>query len=102
MLPTLPDNNERAQLYWLDAQTLGVRWSDGAKSNYSLDVLRKNCPCANCQATRKNPLTLRAKPKQVPLRVLEVHPIGRYAIQIVWNDGHRTGIYSYDSLKSGF
>ena len=101
MLPTLPDNNKRAQLYWLDPQTLGIRWADGTKSNYSLDVLRRHCPCARCQATRQNPLTLRAKP-QGPLRVLEAQPIGRYAVQIVWNDGHRTGIYTYDRLKNGF
>ncbi len=31
--------------------------------------------------------------------VVDVVPVGRYAIQIRWGDGHDTGIYTYDSLR---
>jgi len=34
-----------------------------------------------------------------PLRVEHVVPVGNYAIQFIWNDGHRTGIYSWDYLR---
>lgn len=34
-----------------------------------------------------------------PLRLEHVTRVGNYAIQFVWNDGHRTGIYSWDYLR---
>jgi len=34
-----------------------------------------------------------------PLKVEHVAPVGNYAIQFIWNDGHRTGIYSWDYLR---
>ena len=33
------------------------------------------------------------------LKMLNVEPMGHYAIRIDWNDGHNTGIYSYDHLR---
>lgn len=99
--PALPFNNERAQLHWVDADTLGIHWNDGQESRYRLSYLRKNCPCALCKEDQKNPLALHRKTPGEPkkLKALEVQPVGRYAIQITWNDGHRTGIYTYESLK---
>jgi DUF971 family protein len=29
---------------------------------------------------------------------LSIEPVGRYAIQINWSDGHRTGIYTWERL----
>ena len=34
------------------------------------------------------------------LRMTQVEEMGRYAIRIVWSDGHSTGIYSYDHLRA--
>jgi DUF971 family protein len=31
---------------------------------------------------------------------LEITPVGRYAAQIRWDDGHATGIYSFEFLRS--
>jgi DUF971 family protein len=28
-----------------------------------------------------------------------LNPVGAYAVQIVWSDGHDTGIYSFESLR---
>ena len=33
------------------------------------------------------------------LKMLNVEPMGHYAIRIDWSDGHNTGIYSYDYLR---
>jgi DUF971 family protein len=33
-------------------------------------------------------------------RVLEFSPVGRYALAFAFNDGHSTGIYTYDFLRS--
>jgi DUF971 family protein len=31
--------------------------------------------------------------------MLSIEPVGTYAMRISWNDGHNTGIYSYDHLR---
>jgi len=97
-VPTLPENNERAKLFWLDERTLGVRWSDGSLTRHPLTELRKDCPCALCRQSNPNPLSIHRKTAAEP-QAIEVWPVGRYGVQIVWNDGHRTGIYTYESLK---
>ena len=97
--PLLPDNNARAQLYWVDNSTLGIHWSDGQESRHPLEDLRARCPCALCKAIQANPLAVQRRPQGEHLQALEVQPVGRYAIQITWSDGHRTGIYTYEFLK---
>ena len=32
-------------------------------------------------------------------KMLDVEPVGNYAFRIEWNDGHNSGIYSYDHLR---
>ena len=36
------------------------------------------------------------------LKMLNVEPVGSYAIRIDWSDGHNTGIYSFDSSSARF
>ncbi|MCL6508987.1 MAG: DUF971 domain-containing protein [Bryobacteraceae bacterium] len=79
-----------------------ILWKDGHQSDYGLEYLREHCPCATCTgahgtppAPAANPLSL-YKPK---LRMLDVEPVGNYAIRIKWNDGHSSGIYSYVHLR---
>ncbi len=84
-----------------------IRWHNGHESLYPFDLLRKECPCALCAEQRE------AAPKQPMLTVLtgpvvksgevqakEVKPVGRYAINFVWSDGHDSGIYSFAYLRS--
>jgi len=37
---------------------------------------------------------------QPKLRMESIEEVGSYAIRIRWSDGHGTGIYSYDHLRS--
>jgi DUF971 family protein len=64
--------------------------------------LRKSCPCASCMAERLNrPVTyipLLASPQ---LTIKDIKQVGTYAIQLSWQDGHDSGIYTYDKLKEG-
>jgi DUF971 family protein len=105
-LPALPSNSNLAHLKWISETELGIDWNDGHTSVYSLRYLREACPCAVCKEEGVHSLGLkkgiRLRPK-VPvtknLAIVSVWPIGRYAIQIAWSDGHRAGIYSYDYLR---
>ncbi|MCX6617853.1 MAG: DUF971 domain-containing protein [Acidobacteria bacterium] len=80
-----------------------IVWSNGHRSEYALQYLRDHCPCAICTTKAgappppgpANPLPL-YKP---PLRILDVESTGRYGIRFYWNDGHSTGIFSFDHLR---
>jgi len=82
------------------SRQLAVRWADGAESVLDVRALRLACACAECVdewsgEPRLDPATI---PEQIhPLRI---RPVGRYAIQIEWSDGHEAGIYSFERLRA--
>lgn len=88
------------------AKSKGVKidWRDGHHSEYDLKYLRENCPCASCSGTHGTPSLKQqaADPFQLykpAPKIAAVEPVGNYAIRLVWNDGHSTGIYSYEHLR---
>ena len=90
-----------------DDDILSIDWMDGTTTQHSMAQLRKECPCANCRIEReklaKPGPVLRvldsAAPTLTQARVLEFSPVGRYALAFVFNDGHSTGIFTFDFLK---
>ena len=79
-----------------------IDWKDGHHSEYSLQYLRDKCPCATCAGTHGTPSAARANPFQMykpAAKIGSVEPVGNYALRLVWNDGHDTGIYSYDYFR---
>ncbi len=84
-------------------ERLIIEWSDGHRSVYTWQHLRANCPCAGCREERqKPPDPFRIlKPNELgPLAPVSMPPVGRYAYKIVWNDGHDSGIYTLEHLRS--
>ncbi len=81
-----------------EARLLRVTWQDGHESHFEYDVLRGYCPCAMCQGHNAGPLKYRPPPKPVTPR--SVSQVGNYALGIAWSDGHWTGIYRFDLLRS--
>ncbi len=82
--------------------TLAIQWSDGHASAYPYRYLRDKCPCATC--TDKSPPTAVAPSPfplfgSKPLKPDRAELVGRYAVQVFWNDGHSTGIYSFEFLR---
>jgi DUF971 family protein len=84
---------------------LALAWADGHESYIPFDVLRKACPCATCRgahgkaAAAPDPLRVVRGPAAGEVAIREIVPVGAYAVQIVWSDGHDTGIYSFESLR---
>ena len=88
-----------------------ITWADGHASHYDFPYLREECPCATCKDEREKKQELAAaapafasspvlpmfKPKP---RAQSATQVGNYAIQFSFNDGHATGIYSYDHLRT--
>ena len=79
--------------------TLCIRWQDGHESLYPVRRLRLGCRCAKCveELTGRPLLLERDVPEDV--RPRSISPVGRYAIQISWSDGHDTGIYTFEYLR---
>ena len=78
---------------------LGIRWADGVDTEYEVRALRLACACAQCVDEWSG--EARLDPGSVPEEVhpLEIHSVGRYAIQISWSDGHDSGIYPFRRLR---
>jgi DUF971 family protein len=82
-----------------------ITWADGVTIRYPLEYLRKICPCATCDEERNNDDPLRVlSPSAVSIstRLEADHPaemVGNYAMQFFWDDGHRTGIYTFEFLR---
>ncbi len=86
----------------IEKQRLLVEWTDGSRSEFSLDDLRRKCPCASCRTEREgaaaNPLRiLTFDPSSV--RVTSANLVGNYGIKFVWSDGHDTGIFDFGFLR---
>ncbi len=87
-----------------------VDWRDGHQSHWSFRWLRDACPCATCHEAReaegRAPGVGKPKPKsllplyEAPVAPTAVEPVGKYALKFVWNDGHETGLYSWDYLRN--
>lgn len=89
------------------ARVLAITWRDGHRSVYPFDELRRECPCASCDDARTKRqkaggLLVLSGPVVRPGEVLvtDYHPVGWYALNFTWSDGHDTGIYTYDSLRA--
>lgn len=79
---------------------LGITWGDGHESQYPVRALRLACGCATCvdEWSGAERIDETAIPDDIhPLRIA---PVGRYAIQIDWSDGHETGIYPFRRLRA--
>jgi DUF971 family protein len=93
-----------------------IVWSDNHASHYDFVYLRDLCPCALCNDERSKKEAVAGamgKPgaTAVPLssllpmfkpkpRAQSAAAVGSYAVQISFNDGHSTGIYSFDYLRT--
>ena len=78
---------------------VSIGWNDGHESLYSFERLRAACPCAECRAMKSGDNALRTA--QVVSTGLEsAQLVGNYAIQLLWDDGHRFGIFTWGYLRS--
>lgn len=98
----------------VDERTLRIDWSDGQQRLYAFRELRDSCPCAGCRESRKegsassgaaapaNPLqlTILSPAETLPLRVVSMRPVGNYAYSIQFSDGHDSGIFTFEFLRS--
>ncbi len=93
-----------------DAEALTLEWADGAVHRVTWRVLRDRCPCATCAQAppptkastpgRWDLLPVLTLAETQPLLASGMRLLGNYAYAIGFSDGHNTGIYSLDFLRS--
>jgi DUF971 family protein len=108
-LPRIAATPEKVRVLMTEGRGLEIDWKDGHKSSWSFAWLRAACPCATCMEEReregRKPGETKAKPAQLlpmyapPPKPVSAHPVGRYALQFNWVDGHSSGIYSWEYLR---
>jgi DUF971 family protein len=111
-MPTPPDQRKKpidVKVHVKTGAGVDIAWADGHSSHFDFAFLRDNCPCATCNDEREkkesgpsaklpaSPLLPMYRPKPKAQAATQV---GNYAIQISFNDGHSTGIFSYAYLRT--
>ncbi len=79
------------------SRRLDVAFSDGQQYQFPIEYLRVYSPSAEVRGHGPGQETLQTGKRHVSIE--EIIPVGSYAIQIRFSDGHDTGIYSWDYLK---
>ena len=82
---------------------LAVLWDDGSESFIEYKMLRNACPCAYCSGETDvfgNVYKGEPKPMNEKSFLLNgIQPVGYYALRPYWQDGHHSGIYSFEMLR---
>lgn len=79
-----------------DKKSLAVTFEGGDSYTLAAEYLRVVSPSAEVQG--HSPAERKTVPGKRNVAILEVHPIGNYAVRLVFDDMHSTGIYSWDYL----
>ena len=78
------------------SRVLEIQFSDGRAFRLPYEFLRVYSPSAEVRGHGPGQEVLQVGKKEIEIRTLE--PVGSYAVQPVFSDGHSTGIYSWDYL----
>jgi len=78
-----------------------ITWEDGARTTYTGEQLRWACPCAECrgEAGATGRLARVKTLNDDELKIRDVTLVGQYALQIAFESGHATGIYTFSYLR---
>ncbi len=84
---------------------LEILWQDERVCRYPLPNLREACPCAECRGGHEfmrqeyDPIDINAAIPTREVKLEGVEQVGTYAIQPIWDDGHSSGIYTWEYLR---
>lgn len=75
-------------------KTLELVYEDGTQSVLPLEYLRVYSPSAEVQGHTPDEAVLQVGCREVGLKGIE--PVGQYALRLIFDDGHDSGLYSWD------
>jgi ATP-binding protein involved in chromosome partitioning len=76
-----------------------IQWKDGHESVYETYRLRLACMCAYCVSETTGERLLDPKAVSRDVHPVAINPVGRYAVNFEWSDGHSSGIYTFERLR---
>ncbi|WP_193557281.1 gamma-butyrobetaine hydroxylase-like domain-containing protein [Microvirga pakistanensis] len=79
-----------------DKRSLRIAFDDGASFDLSAEYLRVTSPSAEVQG--HSPAERKTVPGKRNVEIIGVEPVGNYAVKLVFDDMHDTGIYGWDYL----
>ena len=78
------------------SRVMEIAFDDGERFNYTCEYLRVFSPSAEVQGHGPGQGVLQIGKEDVAIN--DIEPIGHYAIKLVFDDNHDSGIYSWDYL----
>lgn len=110
----VPVSGEAVQPTAIDVdrdRALTIDWADGTRSVLPVSLLRRMSPSAEAKVWRdeqaNNPLAVlpdktaaSMSDDATPLRIDNAELVGKYAIRLVFSDGHSSGLYAWDYLRT--
>ena len=81
-----------------DKNLLTLQFDNEETRQHSAETLRVNSPSAEVQGHKKSQKVIVTGKQNI--RITGVEPVGNYAVRLVFDDGHQTGIYTWDYLYS--
>ena len=79
------------------SRMLELQYGDEQRYKLSCEMLRVYSPSAEVRGHGPGQEVVQSGKKFVSIR--EIKPVGNYALQLCFDDGHDTGIYSWDYLR---
>ena len=83
-------------VYSRSRRVLNVTYDNGETIALPAELLRVESPSAEVQGHRPEDKVIVTGKEHVAIAA--IHPVGRYAVRLVFDDGHQTGIYSWSYL----
>lgn len=80
-----------------DRRTLTVTFTDGRSYALEAELLRVRSPSAEVQGHAPNQRVTVAGKKEVA--IADIRPVGNYAVRIIFDDGHDSGIFTWTFLS---
>ncbi len=75
-------------------RVLSLRYEDGTQFDLSFEYLRVHSPSADVRGHGSGQEVLQTGKEQVGIERIE--PVGHYALRLCFDDGHATGLYTWD------
>lgn len=76
-----------------------VQWPDGSEDTLANRDVRGGCQCASCVQEFSGEQLFDVDTISSDLAATSVDTLGNYAVSIAWNDGHSSGIFTWDRLR---
>ena len=89
---------ESPEIKFIEGQGISIQIA-GESKMISAQKLRSECRCAACVEEFTGEQILDKKNIPIDIHPTDIHPMGNYAVSVLWSDGHTSSVYPYEVLK---